>query len=151
MDRLKNAALLGHDNSRAPETICFHRRIFEEIIPIFADQDILNLPSHALRHFRARKLGMSERGNGNVHKCNLNNFEGSNSMANPAALSALEAEVLQLDPTAHACRIEIADMRRRMDEACDIGEISLSQWRVLLDRVAAVQAKCVVTKQGLAR
>lgn len=55
----------------------------------------------------------------------------------------LETAILKLDPTLHDCRLKIADLRRQMDEAFDQGKISIVQWRALLDRVAAVQSRCV--------
>lgn len=56
-----------------------------------------------------------------------------------------ESVILQLNPEAHDCRLKIADLRRQMDEACDLGKISLTQWRSLLVRVAEKQARCVAT------
>ena len=53
----------------------------------------------------------------------------------------LESSVLQIDPDAHDCRLKIMDLRRVMDQACDHGNITITQWRALLDRVAAIQAK----------
>ena len=58
-----------------------------------------------------------------------------------------ESALLKLDPDAHDCRLKIADVRRQMDEACDVGKISLAQWRALLDRVAHLQSRCVPEKK----
>lgn len=58
-----------------------------------------------------------------------------------------ESAILKLDPAAHDCRMKIADIRRQMDEACDVGKISLAQWRILLDRVAHLQSRCVPEKK----
>ena len=55
----------------------------------------------------------------------------------------LDAAVLAIDATAHDCRLKISELRRKMDEACDQGTITITQWRELLDRVAKLQARCV--------
>lgn len=59
-----------------------------------------------------------------------------------------EAAILKLDPTAYDCRLKIADVRRQMDKACDVGKISLAQWRTLLERVAHLQSRCIPEKKG---
>ena len=61
---------------------------------------------------------------------------------NIVTFNEFELIILKLDPDAHDCRIRIGDLRRQMDEACDVGKISLAQWRNLLDQVAAIQARC---------
>lgn len=53
-----------------------------------------------------------------------------------------ESQILVLDPLASDCRVKISDLRKGMDVACDVGTITLKQWRLLLDRIAAIQAKC---------
>ena len=50
-----------------------------------------------------------------------------------------ESMLLALDPSSPGCRVRISELRRAMDIACDIGSITLQQWRVLLDKTAAVQ------------
>lgn len=55
----------------------------------------------------------------------------------------LDAAILAIDSTAHDCRLKISELRRKMDEACDHGTITITQWRELLDRVAKLQARCV--------
>lgn len=54
-----------------------------------------------------------------------------------------ESVILKLDPESHDCRLKISELRRHMDEACDVGKISLIQWRVLLVRLGEMQARCV--------
>lgn len=58
-----------------------------------------------------------------------------------------ESAILKIDPAAHDCRLKVADVRRQTDAACDVGHISMAQWRYLLDRVAAIQARCVATSK----
>jgi hypothetical protein len=54
-----------------------------------------------------------------------------------------ESKVLALNPSARGCRSQICDLRQEMDAACASGEITVGQWRTLLDQVASVQAKHV--------
>jgi hypothetical protein len=51
----------------------------------------------------------------------------------------LESMLLALDPSSPGCRAGVGELRREMDIACDNGSITLQQWRVLLDKTAAVQ------------
>lgn len=57
-------------------------------------------------------------------------------------MDELEKMLAEIDPASLECRAQIAQLRRHMDEACDVGKISIKQWRALLDRVADVQSKC---------
>ena len=57
-------------------------------------------------------------------------------------MEELEKMLAEIDPVSLDCRVQIAQLRRHMDEACDVGKISIKQWRALLDRVADVQSKC---------
>ena len=54
----------------------------------------------------------------------------------------LEEIVLSLDPNKYDCQMRIVEIRKQMDESCDKRFITIRQWRVLLDIVAAVQVKC---------
>lgn len=63
-------------------------------------------------------------------------------MTSPNSLSELEESVLQLDPSARDCRTKIGELRKAMDGLCDRGEITVSQWRQLLDQIATVQSRC---------
>ena len=53
----------------------------------------------------------------------------------------LQSMVLSLDPAANDCRLHVVEIRRLMDESCDHGNMSMPQWRTLLDRVAEIQAR----------
>ncbi len=53
----------------------------------------------------------------------------------------LQSMALGLDPAHQACNIRIGELRRLMDNACDLGEISIREWRVLLDKVANIQGQ----------
>jgi hypothetical protein len=55
---------------------------------------------------------------------------------------SLEALILQLDANAHDCRLKIAALREEMDGACDRQEISLSEWRSLVDAVSHTRSLC---------
>lgn len=51
----------------------------------------------------------------------------------------LQAMTAGLDAAHQGCDIRIGELRRLMDIACDQGDISIREWRMLLDKVAAVQ------------
>lgn len=53
----------------------------------------------------------------------------------------LHSMALGLDATHQACNIRIGELRRLMDLSCDQGDISIREWRVLLDTVANVQGQ----------
>lgn len=55
---------------------------------------------------------------------------------------------LLLDPAALDCRMKIADLRERMDAACAQQEISLHEWRALVDAVARVRSLCEGARDG---
>lgn len=57
----------------------------------------------------------------------------------------LENSIRQLNPSVEGCRAKIIEIRRAMDALCDQGELSISEWRVLLDRTSAIQAQCAGT------
>ncbi len=63
-------------------------------------------------------------------------------MTTPSIFVELETSILQLDPAAKDCRLKILELRRTMDGLCDHGEITIAQWRQLLDRISTVQARC---------
>lgn len=56
-----------------------------------------------------------------------------------SALSMFEAALLALDPRSPGRSAQVAELRRRMDLACDAGQITIKEWRELLDKVAAFQ------------
>jgi hypothetical protein len=53
----------------------------------------------------------------------------------------LQSMTVSLDATHHACQHHITDLRRLMDSACDQGDISIREWRTLLEQVAQVQGQ----------
>jgi hypothetical protein len=59
----------------------------------------------------------------------------------PLDCQQLESMLLALDPSLPGCRVQITELRRQMDIACDNGSITLQQWRGLLDKTAGVQGK----------
>ena len=59
-------------------------------------------------------------------------------------LQGFEAAISKLDHTAGDCRNNIADIRRLMHAACDRGDISIHQWRTMMEALGEVQAKCAV-------
>lgn len=59
----------------------------------------------------------------------------------PLDYRQLESMLHALDASSPDCRAAIGELRRQMDIACDIGSITLQQWRVLLDKTAVVQSQ----------
>jgi hypothetical protein len=53
----------------------------------------------------------------------------------------LQSMTFVLDPTHQACNIRIGELRRLMDLSCDQGDITIREWRLLLDKVAVVQGQ----------
>ncbi len=73
-------------------------------------------------------------------------------MHSPIALGEferLEEQVRALDPAAPACRTQIGALRREMDRQCDQGNLSIRDWRRLLDQIAAIQARLAVSARAL--
>ena len=56
-----------------------------------------------------------------------------------STLAMFEAALESLDPRSPGRSAQVAELRRRMDLACDAGHITIKEWRNLLDRVAAIQ------------
>lgn len=54
----------------------------------------------------------------------------------------LDVMIALLDPAAYDCRLKIADIRRIMDASCDMGAITLYQWRTMMETLGTIQAKC---------
>lgn len=50
--------------------------------------------------------------------------------------------IRQLDATDNDCRIKISDLRARMDGLCDRNDISLGEWRLLVDSITVVRSLC---------
>ncbi len=55
------------------------------------------------------------------------------------ALAMFELALEALDPRSPGRSAQVAELRRRMDLACDAGQITIKEWRTLLDKVAAFQ------------
>lgn len=55
----------------------------------------------------------------------------------------LNADVVALNCNSVSCRNDIFRLRREMDSSCDSGQITISQWRTLLERISEVQALLV--------
>jgi hypothetical protein len=53
----------------------------------------------------------------------------------------LQSMTVSLDASDRACQHQISDLRRLMDSACDQGDISIREWRMLLEKVALVQGQ----------
>lgn len=53
-------------------------------------------------------------------------------------LEMFESTINTIDPTSQGRAAQIAELRRRMDLACDAGHITIREWRTLLDKVAAI-------------
>lgn len=53
-------------------------------------------------------------------------------------LAMFESTVSAIDPRSPGRTAQIAELRRRMDLACDAGHITIREWRTLLDKVAAL-------------
>jgi len=51
----------------------------------------------------------------------------------------LQSMTAGLDASHQGCDVRISELRRLMDLACEQGHISIREWRMLLDKVAAVQ------------
>jgi hypothetical protein len=66
-------------------------------------------------------------------------------MSVPLTMSDLEAQLVQfeLGSTTPDCRAKILKFRQAMDMACDNGDITLKQWRTLVNRVSLIQEKCL--------
>lgn len=54
----------------------------------------------------------------------------------------LESSIRQLIPSDSGCRTKIIEIRPKMDSLCDQRKLQISEWRVLLDQVSAIQADC---------
>lgn len=66
-------------------------------------------------------------------------------------MDEIEKLLVELDPKNPEAREQIKRLHQLLDKACDEHEITVSEWRVLLDRVAALREetsrKHNITKQ----
>ncbi len=75
--------------------------------------------------------------------------EYRNSCAEGIAKAAKGAELAQeladeldaIHPFSKDRAERIGELRRRMDAACDVGEITIREWRALIEKVAAARAE----------
>lgn len=59
----------------------------------------------------------------------------------PDLAQALAGELAAIAPE-DANRLErIGDLRRRMDAACDVGDLTIREWRALIEKVAATRSE----------
>lgn len=56
-------------------------------------------------------------------------------------MKEIENFFLEIDPKKPESQQQIADFREHLDEACATAKITVREWRVLLDRVAALKAQ----------
>lgn len=54
----------------------------------------------------------------------------------------------RLDPTDDACNVRISELLRQMDMSCHQGDITLREWRSLLDRIVPIQQQLETDVQG---
>lgn len=54
----------------------------------------------------------------------------------------LETLILLIDPVNHDARAHIAGLRDRMDQACERQQITLAEWRSLVDLITGVRSQC---------
>lgn len=59
-----------------------------------------------------------------------------------------EAELDAIDALAPNRPELIGDVGRRMDAACDIGDLTVREWRALIDKVSAARAKPPMSRPG---
>ncbi len=59
----------------------------------------------------------------------------------PAALD-IEARIALLDPASEDARLKVAELRTQLDAAWDTQQITLHDWRALVDRLADVRGQC---------
>lgn len=64
-------------------------------------------------------------------------------MTSPKNIGDLEAQLLNLDGKNPNCKKKILEFRREMDSACDRGDITLKEWRALVEKVSVIQEQCV--------
>ena len=68
----------------------------------------------------------------------MNEFEENNMEQPSVDALALAAMLRRISPVARDIRQQIAQVRRLLDSADEAGLISLSEWRILTERAAAI-------------
>lgn len=56
-------------------------------------------------------------------------------------MNEIEKILVGLDPQNPESKEQITRLYQLLDEACDTHKITISEWRILLDRVAALKAE----------
>lgn len=69
-------------------------------------------------------------------------------VAGPELAKAFAEELDAIDSLATNRADRIGDLRRRMDAACDVGELTIREWRALIEKVAAARAEAPIAKTG---
>ena len=68
--------------------------------------------------------------------------------AGPELAKAFAEELDSIDSLATNRPERIGDLRRRMDAACDVGDLTIREWRALIEKVAAARAETPIAKPG---
>lgn len=68
--------------------------------------------------------------------------------ARPELAKAFADELVAIDALAVNRPERIGDLRRRMDAACDVGDLTIREWRALIEKVAAARSAAPVAKRG---
>lgn len=66
----------------------------------------------------------------------------------PELAKAFAEELDAIDPLAVNRPERIGDLRRRMDAACDVGDLTIREWRTLIEKVAAARAEAPLAGLG---
>ena len=64
----------------------------------------------------------------------------------PELAKALAEELDAIDPLAPNRPERIGDVRRRMDAACNVGELTIREWRALIEKVPAARAQAPLAR-----
>lgn len=64
----------------------------------------------------------------------------------PELASAFAEELVAIEALAVNRPERIGDLRRRMDAACDVGDMTIREWRALIEQVAAARAEAPLAR-----
>lgn len=70
----------------------------------------------------------------------------SGAATGPELAQALADELDAIDSLSKDRAERIGELRRRMDAACDVGELTIREWRALIEKVAAARAEAPSTR-----
>ncbi len=65
-----------------------------------------------------------------------------------AAATRMHDLILELDPLSDDCRLKLADLQVQMDAACDRQEITLNEWKELVDWATQLRDRCAGSGGG---